>query len=75
MYRNRNFLVFVALAIAAATPALGQAIVPTVGLADSGAHSPASIPDFSGLWSHPSSAMFGPPPKRVLIFRAFAIPR
>jgi hypothetical protein len=54
MYRNRNFLIFVTLATAAATPALGEAIVPAVGLADSGAHSAASIPDFSGLWSHPS---------------------
>jgi hypothetical protein len=58
MYRNRNFLVFVTLATAAAT---GQAIVPTVGLADGGAHSAASIPDFSGLWSHPSYPGFEPP--------------
>jgi hypothetical protein len=61
MNRNRTFLVFVTLAIAAATPALGQAIVSTVGLADSDAHSAASIPDFSGLWSHPSYPGFEPP--------------
>jgi hypothetical protein len=49
------------LAAAATTPALGQPIVPTVGLADSGAHSAASVPDFSGLWSHPSWPGFEPP--------------
>jgi hypothetical protein len=61
MHRQRNFLVMVTLAAAAATPALGQPIVPTVDLADSGAHGAASIPDFSGPWSHPSWPGFEPP--------------
>ena len=50
---GRNFLLLVTLAAAAATPALGQTAAPAVGPADSGAHSAASIPDFSGIWSHP----------------------
>jgi hypothetical protein len=36
-------------------------VAPTVGLADSGAHGAASIPDFSGLWSHTSWPGFEPP--------------
>jgi len=40
---RRNFLILVTLAVAAATPGLGQA-----------APSTASIPDFSGVWAHPS---------------------
>jgi hypothetical protein len=42
--RRRNFLLLVALTMAAATPGLA---------ADSGTHSGASIPDFSGIWRHP----------------------
>src|SRR6516225_900483 len=53
MERGRDFLVLVTLAAAAATPALGQA--PTaVPSASSAAQGAASIPDFSGIWSHPS---------------------
>src|SRR6202521_3503537 len=35
-------------------PAMGQAVAPTFAPADSGTHSAASIPDFSGIWAHPS---------------------
>ena len=48
----RNFLLVVTLAAAAATPAFGQAVVPTAGPAAKGETSAASVPDFSGLWVH-----------------------
>jgi hypothetical protein len=40
-------------ALAAAAPAFGQAAKPTAGT--------ASVPDFSGLWRHPSLPGFEPP--------------
>jgi len=52
--QRRGLLLVVTLAAAAATPAFGQAVVPTVGSADSGGESAASIPDFSGIWVHGS---------------------
>jgi hypothetical protein len=58
--QRRDFLLSVTLAAAAATPVLGQAVVPTVGPADSGTHGAASIPNFSGIWGHPSLG-FEPP--------------
>jgi hypothetical protein len=51
--RLRNFLFSAILAAAAATPAFGQAVAPAVGPANSDKPSAASIPDFSGVWSHP----------------------
>src|SRR2546423_1120218 len=53
--RRRDFLFLATLAAAAAsvTAALGQAVTPAVGPTGSGAQSAASIPDFSGIWSHP----------------------
>ena len=56
--RRRNFLLIVTLAAAAATPALAQA--PTVGPANSGKESAASIPNFSGMWVHGSIPGFEP---------------
>ena len=54
--RRQDFLLVVTLAAAAATPgltpALGQAVAPTVGPANSGTASAASVPDFSGIWVH-----------------------
>src|ERR1700674_1079767 len=49
--QRRDFLLVVTLA-AAAAPAWGQAPAPTVGPANSGKQSAASIPDFSGIWVH-----------------------
>ena len=66
--QRRDFLLVVALAAeAAATPALGQALAPTVasassGKASSGKESAASIPDFTGLWVHGSIPGFEPLP-------------
>jgi hypothetical protein len=64
MHRQRNFLVMVTLAAAAATtPAWGQAVVPSAGPAGGGTQSAASVPDFSGIWAHPSgNSGFEPPP-------------
>ena len=48
-------------AAASMTAAFGQAVTPAVGLTGSGAQSAASIPDFSGIWSHPYWPGFEPP--------------
>ena len=59
--RWRDFLLVVTLAAAAATPAFGQAVAPTVAPADS-KQSAASIPDFSGMRVHGSIPGFEPLP-------------
>jgi hypothetical protein len=59
MHRQREFILLVTLAAAAATPALGQDVAPSVMPAGNGA---ASIPDFSGMWAHPYVPGFEPPP-------------
>jgi hypothetical protein len=55
-----DFLLVVTLVAAAATPALGQAATPAGGVASSYAPGAAPIPDFSGIWGHPSLG-FEPP--------------
>ena len=50
---RRPFLLLVTLAAVAATPAFGQAVPPAAGPVDGGVQNAASIPDFSGIWSHP----------------------
>jgi hypothetical protein len=59
MKGHRNFLLFVILATAAATPALAQA--PAAGPAGSATQGAASIPDFSRVWMHPAFPWFEPP--------------
>jgi hypothetical protein len=59
MNGHRNFLVFVVLATAAATPA--QAQTPVAGPAGSTAQGAASIPDLSRVWMHPAFPWFEPP--------------
>jgi hypothetical protein len=51
-----DFVLLVSLTApaAAVTPALGQEVAPTVGPADSVTQRAASVPDFSGSWSHSS---------------------
>jgi hypothetical protein len=61
MNMQRDFLLFVTLAAAAATPALGQTVTPAVEPANGGTQGAASIPDFSGIWWHPSLPGFEPP--------------
>ena len=70
MKMQRNFLLLVILATVAATSALGQVAPPALGPANSGGpQSAAPIPDFSGIWVHPSlpgfeQPMSGPGPVR-----------
>src|SRR5215475_11826530 len=52
MRRPRHFGLLVMLAVAAAPPAFGQTAGPAAGT--------AAIPDFSGIWSHPSFPGFEP---------------
>src|SRR6516162_587872 len=61
--RRHDFLVLATLAATAASvaTAFGQAVTPAVGPTGSGAQSAASIPDFSGIWSHPYFPGFEPP--------------
>src|SRR5712692_10279650 len=61
MNMQRDFLLFVTLATAAATPVLAQTATPAVGPASSATHGAASIPDFSRLWYHPALPWFEPP--------------
>ena len=60
MNMRRNLLVLATVA-AAAGPAVGQPATQAAGQADSGAHSAASIPDFSGIWRHGSLPWLVPP--------------
>src|SRR6202140_4012069 len=57
--QRRELLLLVTLAAAAATPAWGQTVAPAAGAASS--QGAASIPDFSGIWWHPSLPGFEPP--------------
>jgi hypothetical protein len=59
MQQRWHFILLAALAVAA-TPALGQAVGPAVP-AGGGVQGAASIPDFSGIWVHPSLPGFEPP--------------
>ncbi len=61
MNMQRDFLLFVILATAAATPVLAQTATPAVGPASSATHGAASIPDFSRVWYHPALPWFEPP--------------
>jgi hypothetical protein len=59
MAHRRDILVV--LALAAASPALGQTAAPAAEAAAGATPSAASIPDFSGIWRHPSLPGFEPP--------------
>jgi hypothetical protein len=61
MNMRRDFLLLVTLATAAATAALAQTQAPT-GPSRDRATPGASIPDFSGIWAHPSFPGFEPLP-------------
>jgi len=54
--KRRDYLLLMILAAAASMPAWGQTVAPGAGPADGG----ASIPDFSGVWWHPSLPGFEP---------------
>ncbi len=57
--QRRKLPLVVTLAAVAATFALGQAA--PIGSAESANQSAASVPDFSGIWSHPYLTGFEPP--------------
>jgi hypothetical protein len=59
--RQPKFLLLAAVAIAAATPAVGQTAAPAAGTTASATQGAASVPDFSGIWWHPSLPGFEPP--------------
>ena len=59
--QRRYFLLLVTLTAAAATPALAQTVAPAIGPVSSDKQSAASVPDFSGFWSHLSLPGFEPP--------------
>src|SRR5258708_25052684 len=51
--QRHDFLLVVTLAVAAMTPASAQTVAPAVGpAAHGGKQGTASIPDFSGVWTH-----------------------
>jgi len=58
---QRNFFLLAILAASASTTALGQTQTPAVGSAGNDTQSAAAVPDFSGLWRHPSLPGFEPP--------------
>jgi hypothetical protein len=60
MCMQRDFLLFVAAATAAAMPAMAQT-PSAAGPAGSEAHRAAPIPDFSRVWNHPAFPWFEPP--------------
>jgi len=60
MYLQRGFLSVVAVAMAAAMPAMGQTL-STAGTTAGETHSAASVPDFSRVWTHPGFPWFEPP--------------
>ena len=57
MRRQRSFLLFIGLAAAGVTPALGQPVTSVVGTGNGA----TSIPDFSRVWLHPAFPWFEPP--------------
>ena len=61
MHRQQNFLLFIALAAAVATPALGQTVASGGGATVGVTHSAAPLPDFTRSWMHPSFPWFEPP--------------
>src|SRR5579864_4290947 len=61
MRRQRNFLPFIALAAAVATPALGQTATSAIGLGSGETNGATSVPDLSRIWRHPAFPWFEPP--------------
>jgi hypothetical protein len=60
MNMQRKFLLLLTLAAAAATPVLGQTAPQGAARAGSGTQKAASVPDFEGIWNHPSLPWFEP---------------
>src|ERR1700716_3610050 len=60
MRMQRDVLLFVAVVTVVATPAMAQT-PSAAGPAGSEKHSAASIPNLSGVWTHPAFPWFEPP--------------
>src|SRR5262247_2822913 len=60
MRAQRDFLLFLAAVTMAAMPAMAQT-PSAAGPVDSEKHSTASIPHFTGVWTHPAFPWFEPP--------------
>src|SRR5882762_4955320 len=60
MRTQRTFLLFVTVVTVAAMPAMAQA-PSAAGPSGTEKHSAASIPNLSGVWTHPSFPWFEPP--------------
>jgi len=58
---RRGILLLVTLAGAAASSASGQTVAPGDAATSSATRGAAAIPDFSGIWRHPSLPGFEPP--------------
>jgi hypothetical protein len=61
MNLQRDFFLLATLMVAAAAPAWAQTAAPATGSAASAKQGAAAIPDFSGVWRHPSLPGFEPP--------------
>src|SRR5450432_430732 len=61
MNAQQRFFLLLLMGAAAASPALGQTAAPGTAPAASDPPAPAAIPDFSGVWRHPSLPGFEPP--------------
>ena len=61
LWQPKFLLLATLAAMAAATPAVGQTAAPAAGTAASATQGAASVPDFSGIWWHPSLPGFEPP--------------
>jgi hypothetical protein len=55
--RRGKLLLLVTLAVATATPVVGQTVTPAAGAADA----QGAVPEISGIWWHPSLPGFEPP--------------
>src|SRR5580704_8490185 len=58
---RRDFLLLVTLAAAVATPAAAQTVAPAAGPGHGVTQGAASVPDLSGVWTHPYWPGFDPP--------------
>src|SRR5213593_2906924 len=61
MRRQWTFLLYITLAAATAMPALGQTIASESRPASGVAKGAASVPEFTGVWTHPAFPWFEPP--------------
>jgi hypothetical protein len=61
MNAQRDYLFLIIWAAVAATPAVAQNVTSSVGATGSGSESASPLPDFSGMWGHPTLPGFEPP--------------